>query len=157
MDTSSIANLTGTSTSTSTSTKKSANLDTGLSVTDFLSLISAQLQNQDMMNPMKDTEFMSQLAQFTALQATQNLVDLNTTSYATSLLGKEITAAATNSNGELKSTTGVVTGVSFFNGSPMVYIGDAEFEMSQIMVAGKLPTVKTAETTTTPDASTTTP
>ena len=40
---------------------------------DFMKLPIAQLQNQDPTNPMKDNEFIAQMAQFSALEQTMNL------------------------------------------------------------------------------------
>lgn len=40
---------------------------------DFMKILIAQLQNQDPTNPMKDTEFIAQMAQFSALEQTMNL------------------------------------------------------------------------------------
>lgn len=40
---------------------------------DFLKILITQLQNQDPTNPMQDTEFIAQMAQFSALEQTMNL------------------------------------------------------------------------------------
>ncbi|MBD3232839.1 MAG: flagellar hook capping protein [candidate division Zixibacteria bacterium] len=73
---------------------------------DFLQLLVAQLSNQDPLEPMQDTEFVSQLAQFSSLEQLHNLNDnvagnseldylLSQTisnSMATQLIGKEVVA-----------------------------------------------------------------
>lgn len=74
----------------------------GLGKDDFLKLLVAQLQNQDPMNPMSNTEFIAQMAQFSALEQMYNLnnsfrllqQDLQGTMMlqAVSLIGKEVTA-----------------------------------------------------------------
>lgn len=122
-----------------TLTERKNQQDTSLSVDSFLSLIAMQLSNQDPMNPMQDTEFMSQLAQFTTLQATQNMATQNAVSYAASLVGKDITAAKILKTGEMITTTGAVTGVSFFEGEPVIYIGNEAYWLDQIMSVGSLP------------------
>lgn len=40
---------------------------------DFLKLLIAQLTNQDPLDPLKDQDFIAQLAQFTALEQTTNM------------------------------------------------------------------------------------
>ena len=40
---------------------------------DFLQLLITQVQHQDPLNPSTDTEFIAQLAQFSALEQMQNL------------------------------------------------------------------------------------
>lgn len=122
-----------------TLTKKKNQANSTLSVDSFLQLIAAQLSNQDPLNPTSETDFMAQMAQFTALQATQNMSLQTSTSYAASLVGKEITAAKVLANGDYVETTGVVTGVSFFEGAPVIYIDKEAYWLEQIMCVGKLP------------------
>lgn len=129
--------------------KQANNVDTGMNVTDFLKLLAAQLQNQDMMNPMDDSAFMGQLAQFTQLQTMENMnnsiqlsTELSTISYSMSLIGKEAVAATLDENGELVKTEGLITGVTMYNGTPVFYIGDKGFYLSQLMSVGKLPPPK---------------
>lgn len=106
---------------------------------DFLQLIVAQMKNQDMMNPMNDTEFIGQMAQMAVMQSVNNMTQVSLTHYATSLLGKEITAAVMDPDKGLQTTEGVVTGVSLFEGQPVFYLGDKGFTMGNIMAVGKLP------------------
>ncbi len=123
--------------SSTTSTSKMGTSELGFS--DFVTLLVAQLKNQDMMNPMSDTDFIAQMAQFSALQAMNTLSETNNTSYAASLVGKKVTAAALDKNGALEKTTGTVTGVGLFDGTPTIYIGEKSFKLEQIMVVGELP------------------
>lgn len=104
-----------------------------INVEDFLTLISAQLKNQDMMNPMSDTEFISQLAQFTSLEISQTLADNQSISLALNFMGKEVTAVNTTSTGQLDKVTGTVDKVTLFEGVPMIHVKDQKFSMYQIM------------------------
>jgi len=118
--------------------QKSISGKSELAMDDFLQLMAAQMRNQDMMNPMSESEFMGQLAQFSALQAMTNLAALNATTYSVSLLGKEVTVARMV-NGKLVTETGVVTGIGLFDGDPIIYIGDKYYYLGEIMVVGKMP------------------
>src|SRR5438445_13674195 len=83
---------------------------------DFLKLLMAQLQNQDPMKPMDDSQMIAQMAQFSALEAAQTLnatvqtsANMQTVLQAGALIGKYI--QANQSDGT--STSGAVTSVGF--------------------------------------------
>lgn len=52
---------------TQTSVARSDAADTELGQQDFLQLLTAQLQNQDPLNPMENTQFLGQMAQFSTV------------------------------------------------------------------------------------------
>lgn len=88
-----------------------------VSIDTFFQLLLAEMTNQDPLEPTTNTEFVSQLANFTALQTNSDSLHYNTVSYASSLAGKTVTvameAATTDENGKTvqKTDTGVVTNV----------------------------------------------
>lgn len=57
-----------------TGTSGSAALAGGMSQSDFLKLMTTQLQAQDPTNPVDNSQFVSQMAQFSQLSATQDLL-----------------------------------------------------------------------------------
>ena len=126
------------------SQRASSTSEAALGMSDFIRLLVAQMQNQDMMNPMDNTEFIAQMATFSTLTAINNMAQQTTTSYAVSLLGKEIVAAEIDRvTGKLHTYEGVVTAVSLFDsGGPKVYIGDKPLNLQSVMSVGKLPEKK---------------
>lgn len=90
----------------------------GLNQDAFMSLLLAQLQNQDPMKPMEDTEFIAQLAQFNSLneltQINGTLEKLSSTmalSDGSALMGKTVTGLSS----EGLTVTGLVSGLRLFN------------------------------------------
>ena len=95
-----------------------------IGIQDFIRILVAQLGNQDPLKPMDNTEFVTQLAQFTSLQQTQEMNDKLGTLLATQasmqsvgLLGREVDVAT-----ETGTTTGKVSALSFAAGIPQITI-----------------------------------
>ncbi len=98
MDTSTIASSSATASSTSATTTA------GLGKNDFLKLLTAQLANQDPLQPVDNQAFVAQLAQFSSLEQLQNVTSrLDTLLVAAassnqlataSLVGKQVTYQA---------------------------------------------------------------
>lgn len=95
-----------------------------IGIQDFLKILVTQLSNQDPLKPMDNQEFVTQLAQFTSLEQTQEMNDKLTqllTSQASmqsvGLLGK--TADVQTATGV---STGVVSALGYSSGAPMLTI-----------------------------------
>jgi len=114
-----------------------------LSQADFLKLMVAQLSAQNPLNPMSDTDFAAQLAQFSTLQATQamqkstaavqsGLVGIQ----AQSLLGATVSLQGTNG----QTVTGVVSAISFQSGTPTILVNGKAYELGQVISVSQTPT-----------------
>lgn len=104
-----------------------------VSVNDFLNLMVAQLRNQDFMNPVDDTQYVTQLAQFATMQQMQEMATYMKTNYVMSLVGKNVTAAKLSVSGELHKETGAVEKISLVNNEYAVYVNGKRFTLEQIM------------------------
>ncbi len=89
----------------------------------FLKLFVAQLKYQDPMNPASNTEFMGQLAQFSAVEQTANVVASLSLSQSITLIGRTVTY--TDAAGTTRS--GVVERVSTSKeGAPRLTVGGTD-------------------------------
>lgn len=107
-----------------------------LGKTDFLNLLATQLRYQDPMNPIENTEFIAQLAQFSALESANNtqtavesLSRQESCLFATSLLGKTVSGVASDTQ---TAFNGVVTGVSLTGEAPVVYVSGQPVYLTDI-------------------------
>lgn len=106
---------------------------TGVTADDFLTLMVAQLTNQDFMNPVDDTQYVTQLAQFTTMQQMQEMANYTKTSYVMSLVGKNVTAAKITVSGELQKEVGPVQKITLTNNEFGIWVNDKKFSLEQIM------------------------
>lgn len=111
------------------------NSNTTLSIETFFTLLMAEMSNQDPLEPQSNTEFISQLANFTALQNSSNTLYYNTVAYASSLAGKTVTVATAKSDGKgLDITTGVVTDVDISDGNNIeIIVNGKRYMLSNVM------------------------
>ena len=108
-----------------------------LTMTDFYKLMAAQMQYQDPDNPMDTSELMAQMVQSKMITAIAQMTSISTTTYATSMLGTEVTVAEVDEKGvgTGEYTKGKVTGV-VLGDNPIIYVDGKLYSLSQIMSVG---------------------
>lgn len=108
---------------------------------DFLRLLTVQLRYQDPTDPVKDQDFIAQLAQFTALEQTQNLanqmsrfIDLQMsyalTAQSAALLGRTVEVSI-DDTGEI--VQGKVEAIRLENGLPEIIINGKSYPLGSIV------------------------
>ena len=107
--------------------------DKKVSMDDFLTLMVAQLKNQDFMNPVDDTQYVTQLAQISTMQQMEEMAYNAKSSYVASLVGKNVSAAKFTVSGDLKKADGVVEKISLLDGKFVIYVDGEAFSMDEIM------------------------
>lgn len=100
---------------------------------DFLMLLVTQMQYQDPLQPTDNTEYVTQLAQFSELEAMQNLNDTANNSTAYSLVGKEVLIQHENSTGDVVEFQGTVQYVTIQNGDAYVTVDGERYPYSEVV------------------------
>lgn len=102
---------------------------------DFLKLLTAQLKNQDPLNPVDSANFTSQLAQFSTLSgvqqlnaSTQQMLQLQQISQGAALVGKSVKYGDTAAN----AVKGTVDAVNFQGGNLLLQIGGKSVPSNQV-------------------------
>jgi len=106
---------------------------------DFMELLLAQMRNQSPLDPMSDTEMMSQMAALNSLEELKKInTNLSSTTQsnqflsATNLIGKEVTY--TSGSGEsAKQVTGKVTSVVLDSGKVLLTIGTEKVTLDSVV------------------------
>ncbi|MCL2070732.1 MAG: hypothetical protein FWH07_00665 [Oscillospiraceae bacterium] len=104
-----------------------------ISIETFYQLLIAEMSNQDPLDPMSNTEFISQMASFTSLQVQQEALYYNNANYASSLAGKSVIVAYSTGGDGLDVQQGVVTNVNLSGGEFLVTVNGKEYPLSNIM------------------------
>ena len=115
-----------------------SSIGAGIARDQYLQLLVAQLQNQDPLNPVSDTDFIAQLSQLSQLESLQSMdanfgqvLKLQQLTSGTALIGKTVTF-----NDESGSPqTGTVSAVTVQNGEFRLTVGTASVPLDQVTSA----------------------
>jgi flagellar basal-body rod modification protein FlgD len=104
---------------------------------DFLQILLTQLQFQDPLKPVDNEQFVAQLAQFSALEVSQeqsqkldSLLTIQGADQAVALMGKTVQAGATQAN-----AVGTVTAISFSSGAPLLTVTTASTTLVDVKLS----------------------
>jgi len=120
-----------------TSASVAANSDrlNDLTMSDFIKMMVAQLENQDPMNPMSNTEMLQQISQMRSITSSDRLTTSieslslgQALSTASSLIGKTVTGIDTLN----QSVTGKVDKVTIENGEAKLYVGSSIINVGNV-------------------------
>lgn len=111
----------------SSNSKSSSSLDKDA----FLQLLVTQMQYQDPLEPTDNTEYMSQLAQFSELESMNNLGTAYSNSQALGLVGEYVILNTKDASGNLKQVGGLVQYVTVSNNQALLYVNDTYYTMDE--------------------------
>ncbi len=114
-------------------TKKSKSKNSSIDSDMFLTLLVAEMQNQDPLEPTSNTEWVSQYATFTQVEKMGEMAESIDMLRANEMIGKEVIMRTTNEKtGEINYTQGTVDYVLMENGKPILVIDDQKFSVSDV-------------------------
>lgn len=143
-----LSNILGNTTATTQVAKNSTNTRAGadLDMTDFLTLMCAMFQNQDIDNTASTTDMLNQMVQMSVIQAISDIGSVVTSTsglnYGASLVGKDVVVGVNDGTGKIKEIEGTVTGTGVLDGQQVIFIGNDTYSLSDILAVGKLPAPK---------------
>lgn len=116
------------------SSSVTANSANGLDKDAFMKLLVAQLKYQNPMNPADGQEYLAQAAQFAAVERLEEISKAQSEALAyqqillsASLVGRQIRATEGD-----ETVEGVVSGVKFDTGNPVLVVGDKEVPVGTV-------------------------
>ena len=101
---------------------------------DFLKLLTTQLSNQDPLKPLDDTQFIAQMAQFSALQQSTTLTkdfeafsSAQQITSAQNLLGRTVTLSTDGTD-----ATGPVNEIRISNGAAQIIVNGVGYDPAKV-------------------------
>ncbi len=114
--------------------------NTEMKMEDFLKLMVVQLQSQTIDDTADTGEMLNQLVQMQMVTALSNMTDASVMSYASSLVGKEVTIATVDKDNNLQENVLRVIGTGLYDGQQVIFCDDGNmYQLSQIMAVGRIP------------------
>ena len=95
---------------------------------EFIKILVTQLRSQDPLNPQKDTEFIGQMAQFSALESTKSMQAEIQGLRANALIGHKVEI----NDGEL-NVIGEVTSVDSIKGELKIIVNGVPYSLSDVV------------------------
>lgn len=90
----------------------------------FLKLLVTQMQYQDPLEPTSNTEYMSQLAQFSTVEQLENLTATFNTNQSLNMAGQYVILNVPDSSGKINQISGLVDFVTIKDGKAFFHIND---------------------------------
>ncbi len=110
-----------------TSTKKTEAGNSDLDKEAFLQMLVTQMQYQDPLNPSDSTQYMSQLAQYSSLEATMNISSTIEQGNGLNLVGQYVIMNTTDSAGNKDMVSGLVQYATVKDGEVLLSINDSYY------------------------------
>ncbi|MBE5945998.1 MAG: hypothetical protein E7259_03520 [Lachnospiraceae bacterium] len=117
------------STYTSNTTKEATN---DLDKEAFLQMLVTQMQYQDPLNPSDSTQYMSQLAQYSSLEATMNISSTIEQGNGLNLVGQYVIMNTTDAAGNSQMISGLVQYATVKDGEVLLSINDSYYPASDL-------------------------
>jgi flagellar basal-body rod modification protein FlgD len=138
-----ISSITGATSSQNNNSDVTSAVTQSLSQQDFLKLLVTQMTSQDPMNPTNSQDLLSQMTEFSTLNANTSMQSqlaamqsLNQFSEAGNLLGKQITLQVDSNT----IANGVVTGLDTSGSVPGIIVNGQTYSLGQVISVTNAPT-----------------
>ena len=111
---------------------KEAKNSSGVDSEAFLTLLVAEMKNQDPLQPTSNTEWVSQYATFTQVSEIQAIGDAMNGVQAQGLVGKNVIMKVTDSTGNTDYVSGMVERVGYEEGKAHLYIDGSPYSIDDL-------------------------
>lgn len=154
MDVSSISSLSSLAQASAKLSTDSSSSTFGMS--DFFTLMTKQLEYQDPLEPTDNSQFMTQMAQFSMVEQMQKLAQVSNMTVGANMVGKDALYTVTNATTDQSTTSeGVVQAADFTDSSnPQLYINGTWVPLTNVTRVTATDMVSSSSSTNTDTSST---